>query len=74
VKAKAGAEDEIIEFLGDLTEIVEIYKTYGPYNIFARVNAETMQEMEDFIKVKINGLKSVETTIQLVIISKLYPS
>ena len=74
MKAKAGAEDEIIESLGDLTEIVEIYKTYGPYNIFARVNSETMQEMEDFIKMKINGLKSVETTIHLVIISKLYPS
>jgi len=49
LNAELGAETEVLKGLKDVKEVKEAHMLYGVYDIIARIETDTMQELKDII-------------------------
>ena len=63
-----GAEGEILKGLKNLPEVKEAFMVYGVYDIIARIQTETMQELKDVLSWKIRRLDKVRSTLTMIVI------
>jgi DNA-binding Lrp family transcriptional regulator len=66
LNAELGAETEVLDGLKLIDEVKEIHLIYGVYDIIARNEAETMDELRKVIGWKIRRLTKVRSTITMV--------
>lgn len=66
LNAELGAETEVLNGLKMIDEVKEIHLIYGVYDIIARIEAETMDELRKVIGWKIRRLTKVRSTITMV--------
>jgi len=66
LNAELGAETEVLDGLKLIDEVKEIHLIYGVYDIIARIEAETMDELRKVIGWKIRPLTKVRSTITMV--------
>jgi DNA-binding Lrp family transcriptional regulator len=66
LNAELGAETEVLDGLKLIDEVKEIHLIYGVYDIIARIEAETMDELRKVIGWKIRRLTKVRSTITMV--------
>ena len=67
INAEIGAETEVLKGLKDVNEVKEAHLVYGVYNIIARIETETTQELKDIISWKIRHLDKVRSTLTMIV-------
>ncbi len=68
INAEIGAESEVLRELKEIPEVKEAHMVYGVYDIIARVETETMQELKDVISWKIRRLDKVRSTLTMIVV------
>jgi DNA-binding Lrp family transcriptional regulator len=60
--------EDVINELGKVPEIVDIYRLHGMYDIIARVKSDTEEELNDVVKIRIRKIDKVKSTITMIIV------
>ena len=68
INAEIGAETEVLKGLKDIKEVEEAHMVYGVYDIIARIETDTMQELKDIISWKIRRLDKVRSTLTMIVV------
>lgn len=68
INSNLGAEGEVIKGLKGIKEVREAHMVFGVYDIIARIETDTMQELNDVISQKIRQLDKTRGTITMVAI------
>ncbi len=68
INAEIGSESEVLKGLKVIGEVKEAYMVYGVYDIIARIQTETMQELKDIISWKIRRLDKVRSTLTMIVV------
>lgn len=68
INAEIGAESEVLKGLNDVTEVKEAHMVYGVYDIIARIETDTMQDLKDIISWKIRRLDKVRSTLTMIVV------
>lgn len=68
INTDMGSEAEVSKALEEIGEVKEIYGVYGVYDLVVRVEAESMQQLKDIISSKIRRLKSVRSTLTMIVV------
>ncbi len=69
INTEIGYEDAVVEQLRKTPHIVESHVVYGVYDIIAKIEADTMEEIKDIITSKIRRLDKVRSTLTMIMIS-----
>ena len=65
IQCDLGSEVEIIQELGKVQEITEIRGTYGIYDMFCKIEADSKDVLDDIITNKIRKVSKIRSTITL---------
>ena len=68
INAEIGAESEVLKGLKEIPEVKEAHMVYGVYDIIARIQTETLQELKDVISWKIRRLDKVRSTLTIIVV------
>ena len=68
INAEIGEENRVHMQLKEIPEVKETYMVFGVYDIIARVQTETMQELKDVLSWKIRRLDKVGSTLTMIVI------
>ncbi len=60
-----GSEVEMIQELSKVQEITEVRGTYGIYDIFSKIEADSKDVLDDIITNKIRKVSKIRSTITL---------
>ena len=63
-----GAEEYILDELKQVEHIKNAYVTFGAYDIIAEIHAETQEEFEKTVSMKVRQLSRVVSTMTLNVI------
>lgn len=70
INTEVGAEDEVFEQLKRFSQIKEVYLVYGVYDIVARVEADTLDELKDIVTWRIRKIDKIKSTLTMLIAEK----
>jgi DNA-binding Lrp family transcriptional regulator len=62
-----GSENEVLEALRKIENVKETFVVYGVYDLIARVEADTMDQLKDIITWKIRRLDRVRSTLTMMV-------
>jgi len=65
IQCDLGSEVEIIQELSKVQEITEVRGTYGIYDIFCKIEADSKDVLDDIITNKIRKISKIRSTITL---------
>ncbi len=65
IQCDLGSEVEILQELGKIQEITEVRGTYGIYDIFCKIEADSKDVLDDIITNKIRKVSKIRSTITL---------
>ena len=68
INVEIGFEDEVLRSLKPISEVKEAHLVYGVYDIIARIETETMQELKDAVSWKIRRVDKVRSTLTMIVI------
>ncbi len=68
INADLGAEEELLKSLRNLEFVKDVYVVYGVYDIIARVEADTMENVKETITWKIRRLDRVRSTLTMIVV------
>jgi len=68
INVEIGSEDEVLRSLKPISEVKEAHLVYGVYDIIARIETETMQELKDAVSWKIRRVDKVRSTLTMIVI------
>ena len=66
LNAELGAETEVLNGLKLIDEVKETHLIYGVYDIIARIEADTMEDLRKVIGWKVRRLTKVRSTITMI--------
>ena len=61
-----GAETEVMTDMKMIVEIKEAHLVYGVYDIIARIEADTMEDLKNIISWKVRRLNRVRSTLTMI--------
>jgi len=64
-----GAEEYVVEELNNIPEVTDAYVTFGAYDVVAIVTADTQDDFEETVSIKIRRLSRVLSTMTLNVIN-----
>lgn len=67
INTDMGAENDVLKELKNIPGIKEVYLVYGVYDIIAKVEAETMEQVKEIITWKIRRLEKVRSTLSMIV-------
>ncbi|MQL54777.1 Lrp/AsnC family transcriptional regulator [Acidianus hospitalis] len=67
INTDAGGEEEVYEKLKELKEVSEAYIVYGVYDIVAKIEAQDMDSLRNFVSSTIRKLPKVRSTLTMII-------
>ncbi|MBM1155051.1 Lrp/AsnC ligand binding domain-containing protein [archaeon] len=70
INTEVGAEDEVFEQLKRFSQVKEVYLVYGVYDIVARVEADTLDELKDIVTWRIRKIDKIKSTLTMLIAEK----
>ncbi|MCJ7635358.1 Lrp/AsnC ligand binding domain-containing protein [Candidatus Bathyarchaeota archaeon] len=65
INAETGSETDILTILRKMENVKEAYGVYGVYDIIARVEADTLDQLKEMITWKIRRLDKVRSTLTM---------
>jgi DNA-binding Lrp family transcriptional regulator len=68
INAEIGSEGDVLKDLKAIPEVQEAHMVYGVYDIIARIETETMQDLKDTISWKIRRLDKVRSTLTMIVV------
>ncbi len=68
INAEIGSENEVLKDLKAIPEVKEAQLVYGVYDIIARIETDTMQDLKDTISWKIRRLDKVRSTLTMIVV------
>ena len=68
INAETSSESEVLKDLTAIHEVKEVHMVYGVYDIIARVETETMQDLKDTISWKVRRLDKVRSTLTMIVV------
>jgi len=72
INTEIGSEDNVLEEIRNIPNTKEAYITYGVYDIVAKIEASSIDELEDTIASKIRHLKKIESTLTFLVMEKKF--
>jgi DNA-binding Lrp family transcriptional regulator len=63
-----GLQDNVIDELKKLSEFVDVYRVQDTYDIIAKVNAGSEEELQEITMLNIRKIKGIKSTLTLVIV------
>jgi DNA-binding Lrp family transcriptional regulator len=70
INVEPGSEAEVLEYLRDVPEVKESHLVYGVYDLVARVETDSMDDLKQVITWKIRKLDKVKSTLTTVVIEE----
>ena len=70
INVEGGDEDNVLKEVKKIAGVQEAYVSYGVYDLFVKVKADTMQELKDVVTHKIRQIKSVQSTLTLLLVAE----
>lgn len=68
IQCDMGRETEIIKKLTDIPQVKEVRGTYGVFDIFVKITADSREEIDDIMTNKIRKLPNIRGTNTLIAI------
>jgi len=68
INTELGSETEVLRGLQEIEGVKETHLVYGVYDIIARIETETMQELKDIVALKVRRLDNVRSTLTMIVI------
>ena len=68
LNAELGSEKEVLDELKMIDGVKETYLVYGVYDIIAKIEAETMEDLKNIISWKVRRIIRVRSTITMITI------
>jgi len=66
VNTEIGSEIKVVESLRKIDAVKEAYVVYGVYDIVAKVESETMENLKEIIRYKVRKQDKVHSTLTLI--------
>jgi len=66
INVEPGREEEVLEKLRKMNSVKAAYTVYGIYDLIARVEAETVEQLKDAVLTEIRTLEQVASTVTLI--------
>lgn len=70
INTEIGSEGELLETLRKMDVVEEAYMLYGVYDIVAKVNANSMEQLKDIIKWNMRRLDKVRSTTTMMVVDE----
>jgi DNA-binding Lrp family transcriptional regulator len=70
INVEPGSEAEVLEYLRDVPEVKESHLVYGVYDLVARVETDSMDDLKQVITWKIRKLDKVKSTLTTVVMEE----
>ncbi len=67
VNAEIGSEDAVLKEIKKLEYVTEVYTVYGVYDIIAKVQADTMDELKNVVFSNVRRITKVRSTMTLTV-------
>ena len=68
VNCDLGAEDDVIAGLKHIEQVKEVHGTFGAYDIIAKVEAESADQLREAITCKIRKMNKIRSTLTLTVV------
>ena len=68
IKTNTGEEDEVFDAIKNFSEVKEVYKTHGFYDIIARIDTNNMRDLKYAINSKIKRIRKIISTLISIIV------
>jgi len=68
VNVTTGSETEVLRRFREIPEVKEAYVVYGVYDIVMKVEADSMQRLNEVITRKVRGLDEIRSTLTTIAI------
>ncbi|AAY80109.1 Lrp/AsnC family transcriptional regulator [Sulfolobus acidocaldarius] len=68
INTDAGGEEEVFEKLKSLNEVTEVHIVYGVYDIVAKIEADTLDKLKDFVTNTVRKLPRVRSTLTMIVV------
>ena len=68
VNTDTGAEEEVLSELRRTPGVTEAYTIYGVYDLIAKVEANTLDEVKEIISYRIRRLEHVRSTLSMIVV------
>tara|TARA_B100001971_G_C18236458_1_gene567589 strand:- start:693 stop:920 length:228 start_codon:yes stop_codon:yes gene_type:complete len=68
VKTKLGTEKEVAKELKSIACVTGVYEVYGVYDIVAKIEASSREDLKQICSEKIRNMKSITSTLTLVVV------
>lgn len=65
INTEMSSETEVLEALHKVVNVKEAFVVYGVYDLVARVEADTMDQLKDIVTWKIRRLDRVRSTLTM---------
>jgi DNA-binding Lrp family transcriptional regulator len=69
INAEIGSEEEVLKGVQDVEGVKESYIVYGVYDIVAKIEADTIDELKDVITLHIRRLNKVRSSMTLIVVA-----
>jgi len=66
VNTEIGSESKVVKSLRKIDAVKEAYVVYGVYDIVAKVESETMENLKEIIRYKVRKQDKVHSTLTLI--------
>jgi DNA-binding Lrp family transcriptional regulator len=73
INASPNSIEEVFKELRACKEVQEAFRVHGVYDIIARVNGETFEELSDVINRRIKSLSEVQSVLSMLMIESKNP-
>ena len=67
ISTELGAETEVMNGLKMIDEVKEAHMVYGVYDIIARVEADSMEDLKDIISRNVRRISKIRSTLTMMI-------
>ena len=65
INCELGSEESIIQQLKSLSGVVEVHGTFGAYDILAKIESSTVEDVRETITWKIRKIEQIRSTLTL---------
>ncbi len=66
INTEVASEEEVLEQLKGLSEVKEVHLVYGIYDLIAKVEADSLEELKQGVTKHLRGLDKVRSTMTMI--------
>jgi DNA-binding Lrp family transcriptional regulator len=68
INVELGFEEKVLKNIRDIVNVKESHRVYGVYDIIAKVEADSLDELKQSVTSKIRRLEGVRSTLTTIVI------